>query len=542
MKKICLLFLSFIYLNALEYDLKTLKKQDNSLAKDYYIYRLLEKKTLGKEEIENLKSHIFRYTGKIKTEFEKIIPIKPYINPKYIQCYTYTNNTILDANLSCQSVRLNSISFIESLSNKDRDILAKKFDSKRPDFSNLLLAFNSNKPMRYMEEKDDVNGFYKLYKYLKTDDGDFDINASFVNKISNYNDFDNFAQTIIIQKQYPKFRYSLLQTNPKNTKEYTAFYLGINALTYNKDHIAYEFFKQAAQTFKSRSGRDNAIFWMWLIKKDEKDLQMLVQSNSLNIYSLYAKELTHTAFPKIETINVNKKKNDFNMQDPFAWQKLNKTILEANATQLDVLAKKFDTEETLPIYAYILERKSKFKKHYFITPYYQYIKDYDIPRQALILAIARQESRFIPTAISVSYALGLMQFMPFLANHIGEKELKIPNFDQDFMFKPEIAFYFGNHHLDYLEKRLKSPLFIAYAYNGGIGFVTRLLAKDDMFKNGKYEPFLSMELVPYQESRIYGKKVLANYIVYRHLLNDSIKISDIFENLIQNKANDLNKS
>ncbi len=69
-----------------------------------------------------------------------------------------------------------------------------------------------------------------------------------------------------------------------------------------------------------------------------------------------------------------------------------------------------------------------------------------------------------------------------------------------------------------------------------------MLARNDMFKTGKFEPFLSMELVPYQESRIYGKKVLANYIVYRHLLNDSIKISDIFENLIQNKANDLNKS
>ncbi|MBZ7954298.1 lytic transglycosylase domain-containing protein [Campylobacter sp. W0018] len=542
MKKICLLLLGFIYLNALEYDLETLKKQDNSLAKDYYIYRLLEKKTLHKKEVENLKSHIFRYVGKIKTEFEKIIPIKPYINPKYIQCYTYTNNTILDANLTCQSVRLNSISFIASLSNKDREVLAKKFDSKRPDLANLLLAFNSNKPMKYMEEKDDINGFFKLYKYLKADHGDCDLNASFVNQISNYNDFNNFAQTIIIQKQYPKFRYSLLQTNPKNTKEYTAFYLGVNALTYDKDHIAYEFFKQAAQTFKSRSGRDNAIFWMWLIKKDEKDLQMLAQSNSLNIYSLYAKELTHSAFPKIETIKVDKKKNNFNMQDPFAWQKLNKTILEANATKLDELAKIFDTEETLPIYAYILERKSKFKKHYFITPYYQYIKDYDIPRQALILAIARQESRFIPTAISVSYALGMMQFMPFLANHIGEKELKIPNFDQDFMFKPEIAYYFGNHHLEYLEKRLKSPLFIAYAYNGGIGFVKRLLVRDDMFKNGKYEPFLSMELIPYQESRIYGKKVLANYIVYRHLLNDSIKISDIFENLIQNKAGDLNKS
>ena len=138
------------------------------------------------------------------------------------------------------------------------------------------------------------------------------------------------------------------------------------------------------------------------------------------------------------------------MQGPFAWQKLNKQIREANASELDRLAKEFDSKETLPIYAYILERKSKFKNHYFIMPYYEYIKNYSAPRQALILAIARQESRFITTAISVSYALGMMQFMPFLANHIGEKELKIPNFDQDFMFEPKNAYYFGNHHLNYL--------------------------------------------------------------------------------------------
>ncbi|TKX30939.1 lytic transglycosylase domain-containing protein [Campylobacter estrildidarum] len=542
MKKIWLLFLSFIYLNALEYDLETLKKQDNSLAKDYYIYRLLEKKTLNKKEIQGLKSHIFRYAGKIRSKLEKIFPVKIYINPKYAHCYTYTKNTILDANLSCQSIRLKSLAFISSLDTKYRDILAKKFDSIRPDLTNLLLAFNSNEPMKYMEEKEDTNGFFKLYKYLKINHNDFELNTNFVNKLSIHSGFNDFVQTIVIRQHYPKFRYSLLQVDPQNTKEYTAFYLGVNALTYDQEHIAYEFFKQAAQTFKSRSSKDNAIFWMWMIKKDKKDLQNLAQSNSLNIYSLYAKELTNSAFPKIETIQIHKEKNNFNMQDPFAWQKLNKTILEANATQLDELAKKFDTEETLPIYAYILERKSKFKKHYFITPYYQYIKDYDIPRQALILAIARQESRFIPTAISVSYALGMMQFMPFLANHIGEKELKIPNFDQDFMFKPEIAYYFGNRHLDYLEKKLKSPLFIAYAYNGGIGFTNKVLAREDMFKNGKYEPFLSMELIPYQESRIYGKKVLANYIVYRYLLNDSIKISDIFENLIQNKANDSSKS
>lgn len=541
MKKIFALFiLSFISLNASQYSIESLKKEENSLAKDYYIYRLLEKNAINKKEAQSLNSHIYRYVGKIKTELEKIIPIKAYINPQYAKCYYYTTKNILDANLTCQSVRLNSLTFIASLNEGNRSALAKNFNQQRPDLTHLLLAFNTSDPMAYIVQKEDVAGFFKLYNYSKK--YDFDLNSSFVNKLPNNIAFKNFSQNIIIKKENPKFRFSMLKIKPESVTEYSAFYLGINALLFNEEKLAYDFFSKAAKTLKTQSDKDNAIFWMWMIKKDEKDLQNLAKSSSLNIYSLYAKELTHTAFPKIETLNASDKKSTFDMQDPFAWQKINKQIREANATKLERLAKEFNTKDTLPIYAYILERQSQFKKHYFIMPYYEYIKDYDTARQALILAIARQESRFIPTAISTSYALGMMQFMPFLANHIGKKELKIPNFDQDFMFKPEIAYYFGNYHLDYLEKHLNSPLFIAYAYNGGIGFTNRMLARDDMFKAGKFEPFLSMEFVPYQESRIYGKKVLANYIVYRHLLNDSIKISDIFENLIQNKANDSSKS
>ncbi|EAC1338263.1 transglycosylase SLT domain-containing protein [Campylobacter coli] len=540
-KILILLSLSLVFLNASPYNLERLKQEENSIAKDYYIYRLLEKKIISKKEAEGLNSHIFRYVGKIKSELEKIIPVKIFIDPKYAPCYNYTKVNILDANQTCQSIRLNSIAFIASLDNASRSALAQKLSHQRGDLANLLLAFNTPEPIAYIIQKEDVNGFFRLRNYSKK--YDFDLNASFANKLPTHVGFKNFAQNIIIKKENPKFRASMLKIDPTFVNEDSAFYLGINALAYNKEELAYNFFAKAAQTFKMQSNKDNAIFWMWMIKKDDKDLQTLAKSSSLNIYSLYAKELTNSEFLKIEVIDsTNKKKNNFNMQDPFAWQKLNKQIREADASELDRLAKEFDSKETLPIYAYILERKSKFKNHYFIMPYYEYIKDYSAPRQALILAIARQESRFIPTAISVSYALGMMQFMPFLANHIGEKELKIPNFDQDFMFEPKNAYYFGNHHLNYLEKHLKSPLFIAYAYNGGIGFTNRMLARDDMFKQGKFEPFLSMEFVPYQESRIYGKKVLANYIVYRRLLNDSIKISDIFENLTQNKAGDLNKS
>ncbi len=542
MRKIfILLSLSLAFLNAKQYNLERLKQEENSIAKDYYIYRLLENKVISKKEAEGLNSHIFRYVGKIKSELEKIIPVKIFIDPKYAPCYNYTKANILDANQTCQSVRLNSIAFIASLDNASRSVLAQKLSHQRGDLANLLLAFNTPEPMAYIIQKEDVNGFFRLRNYSKK--YDFDLNASFANKLPTHVGFKNFAQNIIIKKENPKFRASMLKIDPTFVNEDSAFYLGINALAYNKEELAYNFFAKAAQTFKMQSNKDNAIFWMWMIKKDDKDLQTLAKSSSLNIYSLYAKELTNSEFLKIEVIDsTNKKKNNFNMQDPFAWQKLNKQIREANASELDRLAKEFDSKETLPIYAYILERKSKFKNHYFIMPYYEYIKDYSTPRQALILAIARQESRFIPTAISVSYALGMMQFMPFLANYIGEKELKIPNFDQDFMFEPKNAYYFGNHHLNYLEKHLDSPLFIAYAYNGGIGFTKRMLARDDMFKQGKFEPFLSMEFVPYQESRIYGKKVLANYIVYRRLLNDSIRISDIFENLTRNKAAGSNKS
>ncbi|MBK1964085.1 lytic transglycosylase domain-containing protein [Campylobacter novaezeelandiae] len=538
MKKILLIFLLSNLLFGNSYDLKELKQKDNSLAKDYYIYRLLEENNISKNEAQSLNSHIFRYVGKIKTELEKIIPVATYINPLYKKCFTYTKNNILDANLTCQSVRLNSITFIASLNNETRKILALNMQQEKPEVINLLLAFNQEKPVAYLDKKEDVDNFFKLYNYsMKID---YPLSATFINKLSFSQNFKQFVQNVVIKKENPNFSLSLLNVKPENTQENSAFFLGVNALVYNKKDLAFNFFEQAYKSFSKQENKDNALFWMYMIKKDKQDLITLANSTSLNIYNLYARELINLDFPKILNPKPKKEKNFFNMQDPFAWQELSKEIANANPDKLKNLANQFNTQETLPIYAYILERLYKFKNHYFIMPYFEFIKDYDTKRQALILAIARQESRFIPTAISTSYALGIMQFIPFLANHIGNKELKIENFDQDLMFNPKIAYYFANHHLNYLETHLNSPLFVAYAYNGGIGFTKRMLARKDLFKKGEFEPFLSMELVPYQESRIYGKKVLANYIVYRYLLNDNIKISDIFENLAQN--NDLNKS
>lgn len=533
MKKIFLLILTLCFLKAAPYELETLKQYENSIAKDYYIHRLLREKALDKKEAKDLRSHIFRYIGSLKKELEKLVPSIPYTNSKYAKCYTYTKDTILDANASCQSVRLNSIYFIASLSPDARKKLANNLQNSRT----LLLAFNEENPMKYIIKNEDANAFFRYYNYSKK--MDFNINHKFVNQLATHDNFNNFAHNVVIKRENAKFAESLLDVNASVVKEDSAFYLGVNALVFEEEDLAYEFFKSAYESFKIKANKDNALFWLWLIKKDEAHLKELAKSESLNIYSLYAKELTNTPFVELKVLKAPKAKSDFNMSSPFAWQDLARQIRNAKPNELKKLEKEFNTETTLPIYAIIKEKSDK--KNYFIMPYFEHIKDYDAKRQALILAIARQESRFIPTAISTSYALGIMQFMPFLANHIGNKELKIANFDQDFMFKPEIAYLFANHHLNYLEKYLNSPLYVFYAYNAGIGFTNRLLKRNDMFKEGKFEPFLSMELVPYQETRIYGKKVLANYIAYRHLLNDNIKISDIFENLIQNTQNPANK-
>lgn len=49
-----------------------------------------------------------------------------------------------------------------------------------------------------------------------------------------------------------------------------------------------------------------------------------------------------------------------------------------------------------------------------------------------------------------------------------------------------------------------------------------------------------MELVPYAESRNYGRKVLANFIIYSHILDSRAKISvrqELQDLLIPNKSN-----
>ena len=299
-----------------------------------------------------------------------------------------------------------------------------------------------------------------------------------------------------------------------------------------QDDIAFSLFSRAKNTFERAWQRDNATFWLYQISKNEDFLKELSLSKDANIYSLYARDVfggepLEVIVPRPSKQNIE----NFDVSDPFLWNKTAALAKDMNATQASEFAMKFYTNESIGAYAYFMQKAHGWEKQYFLMPSSPELEGISTERKSMIYALARQESLFIPSVVSTSYALGMMQFMPFLANAIGKKELKIPNFDQDDLFKTDVAFKFANHHLNYLDKFLYHPLFTAYAYNGGIGFTKKVITRDDMFKEGRFEPFLSIELVPVAETRNYGKKVLANYVIYMALNGSSIKISQLFENL-----------
>ena len=506
-----------------------IKDEPKGLAKDYYFYRLLTEGDYTKEQAQILNKDVFRRAGVLAKKLAEILPLKKVKS----ECDGVSAKNILDANVTCQKQRLR-VPFMMKLKKETRQKLADKFKDSDPLLYRRLSSLNEKHPEDEFAKFNDTDAFLVYFNQSSHKDK-FDkiFDANFINLLAAKKDFHALANDLIIDKKSAKFRQNFLAIKETELEGKDAFMLGVNAVLLNSPKDAMRFFARAEAVFERQDRKDNAVFWLYLLSKDRSYLEKLNQSRDVNIYMLYANELTgaSSAVNIVSPTPTKEKVAGYDIKDPFLWQKTFKMIKEMSAEDAAKHSETFNTKETLGQYAYLMEKASGYKDSYFVMPFVDELEDVNATRKALLYAIGRQESRFIPAVISTSYALGMMQFMPFLANHIGKKELAIPNFDQDDMFDPLLALKFADHHLNYLEKYLYHPLFVAYAYNGGIGFTKKMLQRGDLFNEGKYEPFLSMELVPFAESRDYGKKVLANYVIYLGIVRSSTSISTLFESL-----------
>lgn len=306
---------------------------------------------------------------------------------------------------------------------------------------------------------------------------------------------------------------------------------GIKQVQRKKLQKAITYFHKAHDVYLKRWEKDKSLFWLYLLTKEKKYLYKIKRNSThINMYTLLAADMTHSQYPRsIITPRVSKKRiRGIDETNPIDWAKMKIKVKKPNA-DLSELAEDCESQATIGMNTYIKAKACNYRKSYFPMPYRNAMDTYPVERQALIYAIARQESRFVPASVSRSFALGMMQFMPFLVDHVAkQKGIRI---DYDDMFKPKVAIDFANLHLDYLNKWLYHPLFVAYAYNAGIGFTKKLLRNPHYFRNGPFEPYLSMEKMGNVQAREYGKRVLTNYVIYMNKLGKSTRLLPFIKSL-----------
>ena len=272
-----------------------------------------------------------------------------------------------------------------------------------------------------------------------------------------------------------------------------------------------------------------ATFWQWLLSRDRALLEQTAKSGDINIYSLLARELLGESYPDVQA-TAPAYGQDGDLLSPFAWDDMKGWMQDASKETLKIVQTRLGGSANAPHRALIQERMDGFTNNFFLMPYAELLKGLSDHEKALMWALGRQESHFIPQAISHAYAVGVMQLMPFLIEEIaGRKREKVNVTD---FFDPVPNLDYASYHLQWIRRKLDHPLFIAYAYNGGLGFTTRMLKRGHFSKATTLKKqFYAIETVPFSESRYYGKRVLANYVVYRKLLGNPVTLRSLFETL-----------
>ena len=130
----------------------------------------------------------------------------------------------------------------------------------------------------------------------------------------------------------------------------------------------------------------------------------------------------------------------------------------------------------------------------------------------LVAAIIREESQYDRQAVSRVGAIGLMQVMPGTANNVAQR-LGLPAVGRDDLFDQETNIQIGVHYVEQLLEQFSGNIALTIAsYNAGPMVVGSWIA---LHPGRSQDEFV--ELIPYQETRQYVKRVLRSYREYIRL-------------------------
>lgn len=526
-----LLFLLFPLFLYAEVSLKQLEQSPKGHVRNFKIWQYMDD-NISSEDADAAYCLVDGFNNKIFKRYAKKTGNK-IIKEQY-RCSQLKGHSLLaETNSTCLNSALNlrtAMNLNKSQRNKLCKVLEKEYASKHE----LIYLMNSDN-LVLDTLKSGAKNYLKIFNSVGSANRQKHFNVKLseerINFLASEKGFNTAIKHIITDPKMHRMQESLLDLKPADLSALSYFFLGLNALQFKATKKAMYYFEISQKKAYFRMDKDKAVFWKYLTSNEPSYLKELTSSNDINIYTLYANEKLGTEINNYFTDqelsdNISK----LNIEDPFVWEETIVKIRKSGDQELTDMLEEYSNKDDEVVHAFIYEKVHKYTKHSYIMPFENATNKLENDDKALIYALARQESHFVPSAISRSYALGVMQIMPFLIKALAKEKKENPSLDD--MFDPERNITYAKKHLRYLQKYLYHPLFIAYAYNGGIGFTKRHLLKET-FRKGSYEPFLSMELMGNTESREYGKKVLANYVIYKKILREEIKITSLFEILTE---------
>jgi soluble lytic murein transglycosylase len=134
----------------------------------------------------------------------------------------------------------------------------------------------------------------------------------------------------------------------------------------------------------------------------------------------------------------------------------------------------------------------------------------------LLFGLIRTESYFRADAMSRVGAVGLGQLMPDTALDMANRIARRTGIDYRpggiDLANPEINVHIASYYLNYLIETVGSPMTALIAYNGGMGRVRRWRAAEPRLPED-----LFLETIEFEETREYGRRVLAASAIYGYL-------------------------
>ena len=403
--------------------LKDIESKPQSRAKDFMIWQYLKQNITPSQadaafkQVDNSKNRRLTYAYAKKTKNKKI---------------TYESSCRNKAKLlKIKDQKCLELAFTPykatRLTNEQRSILSTRLASKS---KQQVLSILNEKHSVEAYRKYDVSTILSLFgstgkKYRKKHLNIL-LDKKFLDPLTSSWRIKHLINTIVHNDELDKLQLSLLDIDGSNLNERSNFLLALNDLRNSDTKASVTYFRFARSKAKYQLDIDKNNFWLYKLTKENKYLNSLLMSMDINMYTLYQREKLNIEFENyFISLKTDDSKPTNTLSDPFYWEEVRKKIRATKKGDLNLLANQYKQKEMLPVQTMIVQKASGYNKHGYIMPYDEYLDGLNPDTKALVYALMRQESNMIPSALSHSYALGLMQIMPFVTDDIS-KRIKNP--------------------------------------------------------------------------------------------------------------------